>query len=67
MEAKEEQALIHTTKSFLPPSLPKPKVGWSLDLDTDIHILVVQKESMKMGGFIPIIHIQIHIQMDINI
>jgi len=47
MEDKEEQTPIHTTKPFLSSSLPKPKVGWSLDLDTDIYILLVQKRVCK--------------------
>lgn len=48
MEAKKEQTPIHTTKSFPPLPLLKLKLGWNLDLDTDIHTFLVQNESTKM-------------------
>lgn len=58
MEAKEKQPV-------LPPSFSKTEVDWSLGLETNIHIFVVQKEYLK-SEFVQT-HTNLSVQKEINI
>lgn len=66
MEDKEEETPIHTTKPFLPLSLLKPKVGWNLDLDTDISILMVDRNSLQEYEFIQQLYTHKHMTMYVH-